>query len=185
MKNNISKSILTLTCISLLTTSCYKNFYYTNTQKAFTKIEAEKVNDDPNKYVIVHFSDQTLELTKYSITIDSIVGEINKIEIQEHLLYLNPTDYSSNSYKKRYESAVLNEVHIYTPLKSNLKNTNHTQLASRDISRIDIYQKDKNRTTTNHILSSLGVAACFTGLIAFLAFATIYGGFLTGGFVFI
>lgn len=150
--------------ISILSTSCFKNFYFTNSKKAFTKTEAEIVNSDPNKYVIIHFSDQNLELTKYTITTDSIRGEVNKIEIPEHLLYLHPNEGSSNSYKKNVESAVLNEVHVYTPLRSNLNDSNYIQIASKEISRIDIYQKDINRTISNHVLSTLGLAGGLLGL---------------------
>ncbi len=169
MKNNFSKTFVVLISITLLTSSCFKNFYLTNSQNSLGNIDAKNVNEDPNKYIIVHFSDQPLELTKYTITKESIEGEINKIEIPEHILYLNPDESSSNSYKKRYESAVLNEVHIYTALKSNIQNTNHIQIASKDISRIDIYKKDHNRTSQNHILSSFGVAAIIGGFLAIIA----------------
>ena len=74
---------MVLMLTSILSTSCFKNFYLTNSKKVFTKTEAEMVNTDPDKYVIIHFSDQNLELTKYTITNDSIIGEINKIEIPD------------------------------------------------------------------------------------------------------
>ena len=155
---------MVLMLISMLSTSCFKNFYLTNSKKVFTKTEAEMVNTDPDKYVIIHFSDQNLELTKYTITSDSIRGEVNKLEIPEHLMYLHPNVGSSNSYKKRLEFAVLNEVHVYTPLRSNLKDTNYIQIASKDISRIDIYQKDINRTISNHVLSTVGLVGGLLGL---------------------
>ena len=170
MKTNTTKTFLVLTCICLLNSSCFKNFYLTNSQKSFSNSEAEKINSDPNKYLIIHFADQALELTKYTITKDSIVGELNKIEIPEHLLYLNPEENSSNSYKKRYGSAVLNEVHIYTNLKSNWPKTNQILLTSKDISRMDIYEKDANRTKVNHILSTIGVVTVFTSLLGALLF---------------
>ena len=169
MKNNFLKTFVVLISITLLTSSCFKNFYLTNSQKNLINIDANNVNEDPNKYIIVHFSDQPLELTKYTITNETIEGEINKIEIPEHLLYLNPNESSSNRYKKIYESAVLNEVHIYTALKSNIQNTNHIQIASKDISRIDIYKKDQNRTSLNHVLSSFGVAAIISSFLVILA----------------
>jgi hypothetical protein len=159
MKNNFSKTLVVLIGVSTLTSSCFKNFYLTNSQKALNVNEAERVNAEAGKFVIVHFSDKTFELKKYTITDQTIEGELSNIEIPEHLLYLNPEENSSNRYKKKYESAVLNEVHIYTLLKSNLQNTNHILIAAKDISRIDIYQKDKNRTKVNHILSDIGLAA--------------------------
>jgi hypothetical protein len=164
MKNKFLQTVMLLSFITVLSTSCFKNFYLTNSKKVFTKIEAEIANTDPNKYIIIHFKDQNLELTKYTITTDSIIGEINKLEIPEHLLCLTPNESSSNSYKKKYESAVLNEIHVYTSLTSNLEDTNHIQIASKDITRIDIYQKDINRTISNHVLSSLGVVGSFLGL---------------------
>ena len=164
MKNTFPKTLILLTCISILSTSCFKNFYQTDSKKAFTKLDAEIVNSDPNKYVIIHFSDQIMELSKYSITNDSIKGEINKLDIPEHMLYLHPKENSSNSYKKRFESAVLNEVHIYTSQSSPSKESNYLQIASKDITRIDMYQKDMNRTISNHVLSSLGLIGGLVGL---------------------
>jgi len=166
MKNNFSKTLVVLMSITILTTSCFKNFYLTNSQKSLSTDVAEKVQADNNKFVIVHFADKTFELTNYAITNQTIEGDINKIEIPEHLIYLTPEESTSNRYKKRYESAVLNEVHIYTPLKSDVQNSNHVHLAAKDISRIDIYKKDKNRTNLNHGLSVLGLAAGTSILVA-------------------
>jgi hypothetical protein len=180
MKNNFSQTLVVLISISILTTSCFKNFYLSNSKKELATVEVEKLNSDSKKFVIVHFSDKTFELTKYTITNQAIEGDINKIETPEHLLYLNPEENSSNRYKKRYKSAVLNEVHIYTLLKSTIQNTNHIQLTSKDISRIDIYTKDKKRTIVNHIISSFGVAAGILFVLVILVSLT--GGLgLTGG----
>jgi|GEM_PF-4764419 len=171
---------MVLMLTSILSTSCFKNFYLTNSKKVFTKTEAEMVNTDPDKYVIIHFSDQNLELTKYTITNDSIIGEINKIEIPEHLLYLNPTEGASNSYKKRFEYTVLNEVHVYTSLRSNLKDTNYIQIASKDISRIDMYQKDLHRTISNHVLSTVGLVGGLLGLTYLIFIITPFSLSFTG-----
>jgi hypothetical protein len=170
MKNNFSKTLVVLISITILTSSCFKNFYLTDSKKSISTDVAERVQVDNNKFVIVHFSDKTFELTKYTITNQAIEGDVNKIEIPEHLIYLNPEESSSNRYKKRYESAVLNEVHIYTLLKSDIQNSNHIHLIAKDISRIDIYKKDKNRITVNHVLSSFGLAAGISFVLVIIVF---------------
>jgi hypothetical protein len=185
MKNNFSKTLVVLISITILTSSCFKNFYLTNSQKSLSTDVAERVQADNNKFVIVHFSDQTFELTKYTISNQAIEGDIHKIEIPEHLMYLNPEENSSNRYKKRYESAVLNEIHIYTPLKSEVQNSNHINLTAKDISRIDIYKKDKNRTNVNQVLSIVGLATGATILVATIIFVStpmFAGPFLIGSF---
>jgi hypothetical protein len=180
MKKNFIQTLVVLISISILSTSCFKNFYLTNSHKELTSVEAERLNTDSKKFVIVHFSDKTFELAKYTITKQAIEGEINKIEIPAHLVHLNPEENSSNRYKKKYKSAVLNEVHIYTLLKSDTQNSSHIKILSKDIKRIDIYSKDKNRTTVNHILSSFGVDAGILFVLVILVSLT--GGVgLTGG----
>ena len=183
MKNYFSKTLVILLSITILTSSCFKNFYLTNSKKSLSTDIAERVQADNNKFVIIHFSDKTFELTKYTITNQAIEGDINKIEIPEHLIYLNPEESSSNRYKKRYESAVLNEIHIYTPLKPDIQNPNHIHILAKDISRIDIYKKDKNRTNVNHALSVLGLFAGASILVAsiiILSTQWMTGPFLTG-----
>lgn len=159
MKISSPKTLLILMSIIILNTSCFRNFYLTNSHQNLSPDLAEKIQADSDKFIIVHFGDKTFELTKFKIANQTIEGDINKIQNPELLMYLNPEINSSNRYKKRYEPFVLNEIHIYTQLKSNIENSSHIQLSAKDISRIDIYKKDKIRNTTNLVLSILGVYA--------------------------
>jgi hypothetical protein len=178
MKKNLMKTYVILLSITVLSSSCFKNFYLTNSQQSISSEMANKALADTNKYVFVHFADAIVELSKYKINNQEIEGEINKIEIPEFMLYQHPVENSSNRYKLKYEFAVLNEVHIYTNLQSKRFNNKHIYLTAKDITRVDVYSKDNNRTIINHVLSIIGLVASVTfGIGLIIALNMSYGGF--------
>jgi len=82
--------ILLLMMSSFSLSSCFKNFYQTNTKNSASDAEAMKTLKDPNKYFIIHFKDAELELKNIAASESIIEGDVTEIQDTTHLLYLSP-----------------------------------------------------------------------------------------------
>jgi len=163
------KAVILLLMISSFSLSgCFKNFYLTNTKNNAADPEVMSALKNQNKYFVIHFKDDARFALKNFAASDSIIeGDVTKLVDPPFLLYHSPAATSSNRYKKIYEPVVLQEVHIYTS-ENYYPQKEHIRLAVRSISRIDIYTKDKPRTSTSHVESTVGIAAVGGIVIALL-----------------
>lgn len=149
--------------------SCFLNFYSTNTKSFIDAPTASKLSSE-NKYFILHFANSTNGLENVSVKNDSLYGKIVHLS-PEHLLYLHPeSKHNANLVKAKYKRNTLMEVHLYT----NAELKNNDSLFSANVSsfnRADVYELNKSATTTNHILSAVGVTVVSTFIIGAIALA--------------
>ena len=168
--NSRNKAGLFLILIIMFSTGCYLNFYKTNTlnhldQMTMTSLKAQE------KYYIIHLNDGIYSLNNISVNKDTIDGDILPLS-NDHSKYLHPQPYTSPMYKKKHEQ-LLQEVHLYAISEKHDIN-NHISFSANQVTRVDIYEKNKARTTTNHILSTVGMVTggIFLALGIALASAT-------------
>ncbi len=146
--------------------SCYLNFYRTNTKPSIDKAAMDKLRSE-NKYFIIHFPNSTKGLEQVSLNGDTISGKIVTLP-PEHTKYLSPDPNRNNQVRKSYKKVALMEVHLYTNAELKNNDSMFSAVAS-SFNRADVYELNQSATNTNHIISTIGVVATATfvgGLIA-------------------
>src|SRR5262245_37132272 len=99
--------------ISMSLSSCFLNFYRTNTKPSIDAATASKLSSQ-KKHFIIHFDNTAKALENAYVSNDSLYGTIIPITpVQER--YLHPKASSNNNRvsKKARDSTVM-EVHLYT-----------------------------------------------------------------------
>jgi hypothetical protein len=141
--------------LMILFSSCFRNFYSTNTKDPIKEPAVWADLKDQNKYYILHNSDKISALRNITITDSIMEADIYQIDEVNHLKYEIPDSGTNNEFKIKDKNYLLNEVHLYSK-DSILKQTNkHISIHKSEISRIDLYKKNTKRSTTNYIISSL------------------------------
>lgn len=152
--------------IIITLSSCFLNFYRTNTKPSIDASTASALSSE-HKYFIIHFANSTNGLENAYVRNDSLYGNIVAVS-PEHLHNLHPRANSSqNRLKAKYKKNALTEVHLYT--NAEWKGNDSLFAASvSSFNRADVYELNKSATTTNLVLSILGVT-----LVSYLIAITI------------
>jgi hypothetical protein len=149
--------------------SCFLNFYKTNTKASIDATTASRLSSE-NKYFIIHFANSTNGLENAHVSNDSLYGTIVLLT-PEHSNNLYPVANSNkNRVKAKDKKHALMEVHLYT--NAELKSTDSVLAAKvSSFNRADVYELNKSATTTNHILSAVGVTVASVVIIGGIALA--------------
>lgn len=148
--------------------SCFLNFYKTNTTPSIEANTASKLSSE-NKYFIIHFSNSTNGLEQVHVQGDTLYGKIVQLP-PEHSLYLNPdVNNKKNRIKARDKKTALMEVHLYTNLA--LQSDSSFSASITSFNRADVYELNKSATTGNHILSAIGLTLAGILVIGSIALA--------------
>ncbi|MGN6617454.1 MAG: hypothetical protein ACTHJ5_09780 [Ilyomonas sp.] len=155
--------------------SCYLNFYRTNTKYSIDPATASKLQTE-KKYFIIHFLNSTKGLENVSVLGDSLYGKIVPLPF-EHSKYLYPVPTNpKNRLKAIDKKAALVEVHLYTTqaLKDSLLTTDDSLFvtALSSFNRLDVYELNRQATSTNHILSTVGVVLTVGAIVGLIVAAT-------------
>jgi len=143
--------------ILLSCSSCFLNFYRTNSRPSIDAPTASKMQSE-KKYFIIHFSNTQKGLEDAYVSNDSLYGRIIPITpVQTR--YLHPKSGSNtNTVKKKDKDSTLMQVHLYT----NTALSENDSVFAANVSsfyRADVYELNKGATTANHILSVVGIVA--------------------------
>jgi hypothetical protein len=171
----------------LLFSGCYQKFFRTNSRSSMDQ-QTMTALKNRDKYIILHLKDGVV-VSLRNVSINNNVLEADTEPVSEaHSKYLHP-DLGSSArnepsppapfvkylhpdlgpsprYKAR-DAVMLNEIHLYAEDKTVVNARVSIPVAS--ILRVDIYEKNKVKTTQSTILSSLAivtVAALTVVLIA-------------------
>ena len=149
--------------------SCFLNFYRTNSKPSISTTTVSKLSSE-NRYFIIHFANSTNGLENVSANNDSIYGTIVPLT-PEHSKNLYPEATNpKNRVKARDKKNTLMEVHLYT--NAELKNTDSVFAANiSSFNRADVYELNKSATTTNHIISTVGIVTVSTVIIGLIVLA--------------
>lgn len=143
-----------LFCVVIIFSSCFLNFYQTNTKPSTDAQTLQKLKAE-NKYFIIHFKNATKGVDTLTISGDSVYGKIIELPTL-HSGHLNPVAGSvKNKVNSDYKSSVLMEVHLYTDEQF----TDHPDFAASisSFNRVDVYEINKKATSQNHLRSTIAV----------------------------
>ena len=131
--------------IAFTLSSCYLNFYRTNTRQSIDANTASRLNSE-RKYFLIHFNNSTNGLEEVHINGDSLYGKIVPLPV-EHSKYLYPNSANSkNKVKYADKKNALIEVHLYTNASLNM-NDSLFSASIGSFNRADVYELNKKATT--------------------------------------
>ncbi len=141
--------------------ACFLNFYkatpvssVNNTGRA-TTLDSLKLK---NKDFIVRAGKDALYMSNLKLSDDQqlLSGRLDSL-VATHMLHLTNGRGHNMRYKKGQDEEVLSEVHLYLSGSNHIQPGDYT-LKLSDIQKIEIIQKDRGRTVSNHVLSTVGVS---------------------------
>lgn len=132
------------------TTGCY--YYRVQT---YPKITADELitYDSAGKYLILHYADTAWHLDSLKVEGRLFTGTISPLPI-EHQKYKTTTHEKSNRYRRSVEideSDVIKEVHLFV---NDIDMIQDSIISGRtySITGVDVYNKDKRKTTLSWVL---------------------------------
>ncbi len=144
--------------------------YYRPVRKA-NYVNNPKVFDSlMQKTFIVHsnrgiFMLSSMQLFPERETIEGILSEVS----ENHKMYLNDKTKKYRYYKKA--PYVLEEVHIYTRLDSSVRINNPVSITFRDITKLEVIERDKGKSTGTTVLAVMGITIGTMAVISAIAVA--------------
>ena len=158
---------LTFLLLNLITGCAYYFKVETKTRLTPEDIRWEDFN---KKYFILHSGESAMHLSAPEIKENRISGNLSVLP-KTRLQYEHTDPLRSNKYKRTEINQVLDQVHLYLQksLVSALKNGDNINLDFSAIQKMEIYKKDKSRTTTSWVVPiTVGIVggAAVVGIIA-------------------
>lgn len=148
--------------------SCYRKFYKVS-NASYAADPAATFKSQPEKYYILRSGNNAFHME--DIVLDSsgksISCRLGRLP-EGHLSYLLATKKEAIHYKPSKDSAVLNEVHIYTLQDNHFYFDSSYVIDFKKIAKIEILEKDKGRTTTSTVISSVGIVLFMTSVVLIL-----------------
>ena len=157
--------------VTLSTSSCFRSFYATGTRERPTPADVQSI-DLAHKKVILHLDDTILMMKDMRLTDTVLTGKPGQL-FEPYTKFTNPVKKRTNKYKRKNKTIMENQVHMYARLP-------HSGLAPKEDSmvnvplglvyRIDQYKHNKDATTLNYIVSTVGVVALAVVAVFSVAF---------------
>ncbi len=149
------KQIFILTLIATSLSSCFQQYYKTNTTaKIFvSNFDQQHIQ---NKVVIVHTPADAFMLKNAKLDNENLTGDKEPVN-PKYDKYMNPNANAANRYPKKEKDIALSEVHVYT--NSSFEGSQPVNLSMNQIYRMDVYDKDVAATRGARALSIVGIAA--------------------------
>lgn len=152
--------ILLITPASIMLTGCH-NFYMAKTasvENISQKTAAISDMQKQGRYFILRNGNVSYHLADISLSDDKklLSAKLEPVS-NNHVLYLH--DIGREKYNKHSDSVekmVLTEVHIYM-VPDNTVSTGHYTLDLEKVNKIEIIEKDKDRTTASYIFGGIGI----------------------------
>ncbi len=181
MRKKTNGRIIPFLLVVFVLTGCFQFYYKTNTRHTIDAATIQQLQT-AKKYFILHFRDSSVALNNITIKNEKLEADMAEV-LPEHTKYLDPdkstsvirtTNFSplKKSYsvkaKDRYNTFM--EVHLYVDEDIQKDQTQLSMLFS-SFKRIDVYELNKGATTTNHILSIVGLTVGITFAVGLIAFA--------------
>jgi hypothetical protein len=119
------------------------------------------VNANPDRYFILRVGTSAYYMSNMVINQDrqSLRCTLETLP-EEHRLHLQNGLGGRMRYKKnKPEAAVLNEVHFYLPQDTTAVTGTRYSVVFNKLTKIEVLEKDKGRTTRSYILGGVGIAA--------------------------
>ncbi len=164
-----------LTAIPLfcLLTGCFHNYY--KAEHPNTDTLAKHVNTPAyqSRYFVLRNGDEAYHMRGLVVSEDRqfITCHLDSLP-QMHMLHLYKGIKGNMRYKNDITgSAVLSEVHLYIPIDTTAKLNSTFTLPLKKVTKVEVIEKDKGKTTGNYILSAMGIVIGTIVLISLIAAA--------------
>lgn len=146
---------------------CFEYRYRIKEKSTLTTEELDHLKNE-KRYFIFHNGSTLMQLINPTIVNGNLNGEFVLLpyEKSKEQLLLNGYTYSKRYYKnkKRDNSNIVNDVHIYTENPLALKDS--ASIPLNKISKIEIYNKNKAATTASWVLGTVSSATAAIILVA-------------------
>jgi hypothetical protein len=167
----VSKPVSCLIILSflILTNSCL--YFKVNRSSEPPAIAINKMQDE-NKFIILHLDDKAWKFTDIIIENEIITGKISELPSTLNYKKINlngPTRYRKNF--KTDESAILNEVHIYS-IEFTKTDATKISIPLKSITKIEVYDKDTGATIASWGFSTLGIGLGVFGVLLIIVLLT-------------
>jgi hypothetical protein len=166
-----AKIYLPVILIGVLIAGCFRHYYEIDSQKPVSSEMISKM-ESSEKIYIAHFNDAIVLLNNLKTTATELEAGVQPLSENE-LSRAFANSNKSMRYKPSRDADILLQVHLYIDKDQQsfkLENTQKVIIPLASIARMDVYEKDKGRTTTNQIFSTLGVALLVTlGVLTIIA----------------
>ncbi|MEO7443949.1 MAG: hypothetical protein ABIT96_08220 [Ferruginibacter sp.] len=163
-KTKIYLSAFLLFCLFLFISAC-SNFYKATTAPSQTtdassaSITNLQMN---NRYFILRNGEKSYRMKNLHVSDDKRFVSCTLDTVQDnHLVYIDNGRTKDRKYNKSVEGneeAVLNEVHLFMNPDTTTSYGSYT-LDLTKLSKIEIIEKDAKRTSSNHVITAIGVTA--------------------------
>lgn len=151
----------------IMVTGCY---YFKVTKSVLPPREEISKMQDEQKFIILHLDNKSWHFLNIIIDEETVTGMISTLTGHDKFKTVKP--YAANRYLKRAvndESAIFNEVHIYITGYSET-GKGRISIQTKDIKKIEVYDKDNGATVASWIFGSLGVGiGAFAVLLVIVA----------------
>lgn len=149
------KQILMLTLIAVSLSSCFQQFYKTNTTSKIDAVSFEQL-ETQNKVFFVHTPEETFVLKDTKLDKDVLTGKKESLN-PKYERYMNPIADAANRYPKSEKDIALSQVHVYT--NNTFHGESNINLGMNQIFRMDVYNKDMAATRRSKVISIVGIVA--------------------------
>ena len=116
-----------------------------------------------------------MALNKINIADNKLEADLIPVS-QNHIAYLNPNlDDKHHFVRRKYLNNAIMEVHLYHPETLD-SNQTHLSVPVSTFNRMDVYEFDQEATSSNRVLSIVGISGitAFVGLFVYAAAAGLY-----------
>lgn len=156
------KQIIILILIGVSLSSCFQQYYKTNTTAKIEPVTFEWLQTQ-KKVIFVHTPAETFMLKNATFEKDNLSGEKQGVD-PKYEKYMNPDANAANRYPKKRKDIVLSEVHFYT--NNSFDGNGQINLPVHEMYRMDVYTKDTAATRGSKVLSIVGISATAAGIVA-------------------
>ncbi len=168
-KRSRKATIAVVLVTAFVLVGCFQHYYRTNTKNSIDTATLKRLQNS-SKYFILHYNDKkAFGLINVTVSGDNIEGDLAELP-EERKKYLNPSPERSNIVKRADKMSALMEVHLYYPQAMTAGQT-HVTIPASAFNRVDVYEFDRNATTSNHVISWIGVGLVSAAAITLIAFA--------------
>jgi len=125
-----------------------------------------------HNFFIIHSGDKVWHMYNIALEKDILKGTIE--ELKDHELYKTTVPGNKNRYRKNIknnESAVLDEVHIYSADVSDTTGYN-IKIPLAGINKIEVYDPAVGATTASWVFTGLGITASVAGVVLIIILLT-------------
>ena len=170
-KSNNIKILLAISFFFLVSAGC--NNYYKATAKPKEAGSIDSLTK-LNRYFILRSGSQAYYMRNIVLSNDrkTLETTLDTLLPQHKLHLVNGYNGKMRYYKsKLFDIGVLNEVHMYTAQDNTAAAGNRYTLALDRVQKIEVIEKDKNRTTGSYVIGAIGATVGAIAVAAIIAVA--------------